>query len=104
MEASVDTPSTRYAVRTFIVLLGVPVGIFAVTVFWTLKVGVAQPGWGLHLAAYVAGTLPGLIVGARYPASATAKTAFVVTYLLVCAGLLFVESLLIGCWLTNVCL
>ena len=104
MDASVNTPSTRYALGTAIILLGVPIATFGVAVFATLKAGVTQPGWGLLLLIYAVGTVPGLIIGTRYPASATARVAFALGYVVVCVGMLLLLSLAIGCWVTNVCL
>jgi len=104
MNASASTPSTRHALSTFAFLLGVPVVTFCVATVWALKVSMTQPSWNFLLLIYAVGTLPGLVVGTRYPASAIAKTTFAVAYVVVSVGMLVATSLTLGCLLTDVCL
>jgi hypothetical protein len=104
MDAMVREPSTRLAVTTAAVLLVAPLATFALAAFAMFKSGVTEPGWSSLLAVYAVGTLPALILGARYPASPTARWLFGLAYTLVCAGFLFVIFISIGCWLTDVCL
>src|SRR5262245_5058110 len=104
MDASVPEPSTRHAVSTFLLPIAVPLAVFALATFAMFKAGITQPAWVPMLVVYALGTAPGLVLGVRYPASAKAKWTFGIAYLLVCAGILVAVLLVVGCWLTNVCL
>ena len=104
MDASVTEPSTRHAVSTFVLPVALPIAVFAVATFALFKAGITQPAWVLTVLVYALGTAPGFVLGLRYPASVKAKWLFGIAYLLVCAGMLFAASLVIGCWVTNVCL
>ena len=104
MDASLRTPSTRSAAVTGLVLLATPIVVFGAAIYWNLKAGTDALGWPALVLMYVLGTLPGVVVGARYLETAKTKIAFAIAYLLVCTGVLFIESVTIGCWVTNVCL
>ena len=104
MDAAAMTPSTRYAVLTFVALLAVPVLVFLVAGVTSAKAEVGSASWLQLILVYAVGTVPGVVLGVRYLDSPRSKAAFVTGYVLACAGLLVVESLAIGCWLSNVCL
>jgi len=104
MDAAAKTPSARYAVVTFVILLAVPALVFLAAGALSAKTGTGSANWLQLILVYAVGTAPGLVLGVRYLDSQKAKAAFVTGYVLACAGLLVAESLAIGCWLTNVCL
>jgi len=104
VDAAAKSPSAKYAVVTFVALLAVPVLVFLVAAIASAKAGSGSANWPQLILVYAVGTVPGVVLGARYLESRKSKAAFVTGYVLACAGLLVVESLAIGCWLTNVCL
>ena len=104
MDAAGKTPSTRYAAVTFFTLIAVPALVFLVAGVASAKTGAASTNWPQLILVYAVGTVPGLVLGARYLDSPRSKAAFVTGYVLACAGLLVVESLAIGCWLSDACL
>ncbi len=104
MNASVNTPSTRHAVVTALILLCVPVGVFGLSAYGALVAGFEQLNWAFLAIVYIVGVLPGLVLGIRYLSSTTARAAFAASYGLVCLGVFVAVSLAIGCILTDVCL
>src|SRR5512135_1276137 len=104
VDATAKSHCARYAVLTFVTLLAVPVLVFLVAGVASANAGAGSANWPQFILVYAAGTVPGVVLGARYLHSRKSKAAFVTGYVLACAGLLVVESLAIGCWLTNVCL
>jgi len=104
VDAAAKSPSAKYAVVTFVALLAVPALVFLVAGIASAKTGLRGANWLQLASIYAVGTAPGVVLGARYLESRKSKAAFVTGYVLACAGLLVVESLAIGCWLTNVCL
>ena len=105
MQPAVNDPTTPRAVSTFVSMLLIPIATFAIAGLATLKAGVAQVGLSQAVVIYALGTVPGLILGTRYPGNNVGmKWLYALGYLLVCAGLYFVMSLMLGCWVTDVCL
>ena|ERR1041384_147824 len=103
-DASTKLPSVAYASATFVALLCIPIGVFAAAALWSLNQPTQQWTGGILAVAYLVGTAPGLVIGVRYLTTRGSKTVFGVLYAVACLGLLFAESLLIGCSVTNVCL
>src|SRR5690242_4010679 len=104
MEASGDTPSNRSALTAFGVMLAVPWITFGIAVYAAVKLGTEWAGYVL-LAAYPIGTVPGLVVGARYlgKSNFTETPWFSLGYMLACVGVLAIQTLFVGCMVTNVC-
>jgi hypothetical protein len=104
MDAAANTPSTRYAVLTFITLLGVPIAVFVIAGFALLRPGAQELGWAAIIIIYALATSPGLVLGTRYLDTRKTKIGFILGYPLACFSLMIVAWLMIGCALTNVCL
>jgi hypothetical protein len=104
MDAAASTPSTKYAVVTFIALLGIPLTVFVIAGFAFLRPGATEPGWPGLLVLYALATLPGMALGFRYLDTKRTKLAFLLGYPIACLSLLIIAWLMTGCGLTNVCL
>ena len=104
MDAAANNPSTRYAVFTFIALLGVPIAVFVLGGLALLGPNTPEPTFVALAAIYALATGPGMVLGTRYLDTRRTKIAFLAGYPLACLSLLIIAWLGIGCALTNVCL
>lgn len=104
MDDAANTPSTRDAVLMFLTLFGIPIAVFVVAGFVFLRPGFQEPGWAQLTIIYALATSPGMVVGTRYVDTKKEKIQFLLAYPLACLSLLVVVWLMVGCWLTNVCL
>lgn len=84
-------------------MLLVPAVIFALALILLHTFALTESTMAL-IIVYILGTTPGLMLSIRYPGRTAARLGIGFGYLVASAGLLFTESLIVGCWLTDICL
>lgn len=96
MDAAANNPTTRYAVLTFIALLGIPVAVFVFSGVVLLRPMTPEPVSLAVVAIYALATAPGMVLGARYLDTRRAKIAFLIAYPVASLSLLIVSWLISG--------